>query len=86
MNISLGTTATKIIDVPIGFKVSFVIQNLSANNVYLLDSSSGGTANSIQIASSVSLSVDDFDKDVWVVADGASSDVRYIEWNRLVEQ
>jgi len=78
MNKSIGLTPTLLIRVPEGYEVDFIIQNLSANNLYLNQSKSEGTAHGIEIATSTSLAKDHYPKDVWVVADGASSDVRYL--------
>jgi hypothetical protein len=53
-----------------------MIQNLSANNVYVTSDRTQGTADGLKIAPAGNYTNDRRFSSVWLVADGALSDVR----------
>jgi len=76
--INVGTTAVVVVPRVEGYLLDFLVQNVSANNVYLVESTSESTATGIKIVPSDFLNGEDWDKDIILIADGDSSDVRYI--------
>lgn len=55
--------------------VDVIIQNLSANVLYFLESA-GGIENGLRIAANAVLEIKEFSGSIWLVADGADSDIR----------
>jgi len=54
------------------------VQNLSANKIYFLTSTSEGTSHGIEISPNEAFAKDNWRYDIILVADGANSDVRII--------
>jgi len=80
--LSVGTTSTLALRQVQGFKVDFVVQNLSANNVYLSDIETD-TATGIKIIAGGFVSKDNWEGDIFLIADGATSDVRFMYQTRF---
>ena len=77
-NVSVGTTAINIYKSTVGYAIDFLLQNLSANNIYFGDNSNLTTVNGTKIIAGGYLSKDNWLGDLWVIADGASSDARLV--------
>lgn len=76
MSLSIGTTIQQVFYTPKGKKALVSIQNLSANNVYILNSSNQGTSDGIKLVTGAAATNNDLREDLWLIADGATSDVR----------
>ena len=74
--VSVGTTVESLYTRREGQVIDFLIQNLSANSVYLLGDEDAPTTQGIKIVSGGSHSKDNWTGDILLVADGAASDVR----------
>jgi hypothetical protein len=83
-SISIGTSAQKIIKFFEGFEVDFIIQNLSANNVYFGCTDQVSATEGIKITPGSFLSKDDWQDDGYIIADGATSDVRYATQSKRI--
>jgi hypothetical protein len=55
--------------------IDVIIQNLSANVLYFLESA-GGIENGLRIAANAVLEIKEFSGSIWLVASGADSDIR----------
>jgi len=77
-NVSIGTTAQKVAAVRHDDQVlDILVQNNSANNLYLGDDASVSTTSGTKIAPSGGLWANDKRRsDVFLIADGSPSDVR----------
>lgn len=73
---SVGTTNLFCYAVPLGKTASVTIQNLSANNVYIVDDNNQPLASGIKLLAGAVATNDSFRGQLWLVADGATSDVR----------
>ena len=73
---SIGTTASSLYTRREGMVLDFMVQNLSANNLYILNEASQPVAQGIQITAGNYCSKDNWTGDLIVVADGAASDAR----------
>ena len=80
--VSVGTTAINIYKSTVGYAIDFLLQNLSANNLYFGDNSNLTTTNGTKIIAGGYLSKDGWLGDLWVIADAASSDVRLVYQTR----
>lgn len=56
--------------------IDIIIQNLSVNNLYFTESPSGGVENGLEIAANGVLEIKEYNGAIWLIADGADSDVR----------
>jgi hypothetical protein len=74
--LSIGTTAQLVLSVPNGMKAKVTLQNLSANKVYILDRDTLNTSEGLQMVSGAGANNDDFRAELWLLADGVTSDVR----------
>jgi hypothetical protein len=74
--LSIGTTAQLVLSIPSGFKAKVTLQNLSANKVYILEADTQNTADGLQVVSGAGANNDDFRGELWLLADGVTSDVR----------
>lgn len=74
--ISLGTTAKIVAVKKDGQWSSVLFENISANNVYIVDTDAKGTADGIKIPPNVSYSDRYNDRDLYLIADASPSDVR----------
>jgi hypothetical protein len=75
----VGTSTVLAIPKSRGELCDFLIQNLSGNDVYLVDSDTAGIAQGIKISAGGAYSCSDSDENVWLIASGAGSDVR-VRW------
>jgi len=75
-NISVGTTTLLIVKRVTGKLCDFFLQNLSGNNVYLVNSSHAIVGNGIKIVPNDTYGDDQSDEELYLIADGAASDVR----------
>lgn len=75
---SIGTTATKVYSRTDGYVIDFIVQNLSANNVYFLMNVNDDVTQGLKIVPNASLSKDGWIYDLILIADGGTSDVRVI--------
>ena len=73
---SLGTTAQRLYTRREGQVLDYFIQNLSANNVYIVAYEDQPVAQAIKIVPGGNASKDNWTGDLIIVADGAGSDVR----------
>lgn len=74
---SIGTTSECVANAKDGHLIDILVQNLSANNVYVGDSPDVTTLTGIKlVATTGSWSNDKRKSSVYLIADGASSDVR----------
>jgi len=62
----------------VGYATDFLLQNLSANNLYFGDNSNLTTVNGTKIVPTGYIAKDGWLGDIWVIADAASSDVRLV--------
>ena len=76
--VSIGIVPSKIYSATTGFNVDFIVQNLSGNNLYLIEEISQALADGIKIIPNDYISKDNWDKDIILVADGVTSDTRYL--------
>lgn len=83
--LSVGTTVQLALRATNHYETDFVIQNLSANNLYLGDIEDVATTNGIKILAGGFISKDKWHGDIWLIADGATSDVRFLYQTRLRE-
>lgn len=74
--LSIGTTATLALQKSEGYIVDFILENLSANNVYFGDHGEITAANATRIIPSANLTKDNWAESIYLIADGALSDVR----------
>lgn len=58
--------------------MDWIVQNLSANNVYFLNVDTESTSTGIKIIPNGNLAKDGWLGDLILIADGAASDVRYV--------
>jgi hypothetical protein len=68
--------------------IDIIVQNLSANNVYVISSGEGTVADGLRIVANGNHTNDHRGESVWLIADGAASDVRvhyvkYIDTTRF---
>lgn len=76
---TVGTSATQVSDGAYRRK-TLLIQNAHAtNNLFVGPDSSVTTSTGIKLAPADSIEFSDFIKPVYAIADGASTDVRYLE-------
>lgn len=61
-----------------------IVQNLSANNVCVLSDGSGDMASGLKIIANGNYTNDHRGEAVWLIADGAASDVR-IEYVKFID-
>ena len=77
-NIQVGVDPIRIADRRIGYYADILVQNNSANLVYVLYGKSQGVADGIILAANTGVyRCSANDRELWVVAAAAASDVRY---------
>lgn len=77
--VSIGASAA-IIKAGRTSRKSIIVQNVHATNVlYLGNNSSVTTSNGLKLAAGESVAFDGYNGDVYGIASGASTDVRYFE-------
>lgn len=77
--VSIGTSAA-VIKAAHGSRTSLVVQNAHATNtLYVGSDSSVTTSNGVVVAAGASVTFDDYTGDVYGIASGASTDVRYFQ-------
>jgi len=76
-SVTVGTSATKILSSNAD-RLSVMICNVSANDVYIGDTPAVSTANGIKVPPGATITIDWTTTDIYGIA-GASSDVRYFE-------
>jgi hypothetical protein len=76
-NIVVGTTpAIRVCQMKEDQYVDLVIQNLSGNNIYVGETDSVSVASGIKVPANSQYSDDKVETNLYVIADGAASDVR----------
>jgi hypothetical protein len=75
--LSVGTTSVLAYSVPVGMKAKITIQNLSANNVYLLEGERELITQGFRLVSGAHAEDDTATGEIWLLADGLASDVRF---------
>lgn len=73
---SIGLTAQHIASPKEGELLDILVQNLSANNVYVGSDSSVTTSNGVKLVPNGTYANDHEAEPIWLIADGAASDVR----------
>lgn len=76
LNKSVGTTALFCYAVPYGKTAQVTIQNLSVNNVYIIDNGMQAVANGIKLLAGAVSTNETFRGQLWLIADGVTSDIR----------
>ena len=88
--VTVGTTTVQVIAKSTkGELCDFFIQNLSANDVYLVDSDQATIAQGIKLSPGAAYSCEGSDENLWLIASAASSDVRvrwffYPDWRKAL--
>jgi len=72
----VGLASDPIVSPREGYLVDALIQNLSANNVYVGSSQEVTAANGIQIPANGDWPIERRSEPIWLIAAGAASDVR----------
>lgn len=73
---TIGTTAVQVAVAINGMLCDILIQNLSANNVYVTSDISQGVGEGLKIVANGTYADDQCNEDLFLIADGAASDVR----------
>lgn len=76
-SLSIGTTSTRVVSFDANNYTDVLIYNNSANIVYVNESAGQGTADGIPLEANGGFYKDRWnDRDLYLIADGATSDVR----------
>lgn len=76
-NYSIGTEPKRVVSKDPNHNIDFIIQNLSANNIYFGEDTSVAPSTGTKITSMGSLAKDDWSENIYLIADtGTANDVR----------
>lgn len=77
-NLNVGIEARKAYSSLKHKQIDFILQNLSGNNVYFGNVSGVSVTSGIEIAADGVLELKEWKTDIYLIADGADSDVRFV--------